>query len=256
MLPINATPFYTYLGTLISITLILSVFVLSLFYHVRRKRIQMKAKTFQDECMMEKHKKRIAADLHDDFGSLLTGLKLSLQEFSQTQPRSSLLQTSTDLLEQSIARLRDVSLNLVPPELERDGLHTAIEALVDRINAIGGIQVHYSSALKNDRFDPEKAMLIFRVIQELITNAIKHSGARKIEVGIAANTNRLLSEVRDDGIGFDYQRALSKKGSSGLTNIQSRLDLLNAVLMVQSDNGKGTHYFITIPVQSLRHGNR
>lgn len=216
----------------------------------------MKAKTFQDECLMERHKKRIAADLHDDFGSLLTGLKLSLQEFAQTQPHSPLLQSSTDLLEQSIVRLRDVSLNLVPPELEREGLSAAIEAMVERINVGGNIEVKYSASFKNDVFATEKAMLIFRVIQELITNAIKHSGAAKIEIGIATSTNRLVIEIRDDGKGFDYESALQKRGSFGLTNIQSRLDLLNAVLMVQSEFGKGTHYFITIPLQQLSHGNR
>jgi two-component system NarL family sensor kinase len=187
---------------------------------------------------------------------LLTGLKLSLGELSQGIPSNSLFSNSAELLDQSLVRLREISLNLVPRELETEGLHAAIESLADRINESKSIRVYYTASFPDKNLDSEKAMLVFRVVQELITNAIKHSGASKIEIGIARNSNRFIVEVRDDGKGFDYETALKKKKSSGLKNIQSRLDLLNTVLIVQSDTGKGTHYFINIPLTQLTNGNK
>ena len=247
--------YHTFISALTVVTLLLGVFAFSIVHHVRRKRIQMKAKSFQDECNMEVDRKRIAADLHDDFGSLLTGLKLSLGELSHAQPGNILFEHSTTLLDQSLIRLRDISLNLVPRELESEGLHAAIETLVERINETGRFHVYYTSSFEDALFNIEKAMILFRVIQELTTNAIKHSEASGIGIGIAGRGGRLIIEVLDDGKGFDYETAQKQKKSSGLKNIQSRLDLLNGAVHVESGIGRGTHYFINIPIQQLISGN-
>lgn len=256
MLPSQTIPFYTYLAELISLTLILFAFGISIFHHVRRKRRQMKDKSFQDEYNMEADRKRIAADLHDDFGSLLTGLKFSLTELAREDPSNSLLLTSSEQLSLSMSRLRDISLNLLPRELEKEGLNAAIESLADRINETKRIRVSFSSLPEVAHFDNHKAMLLFRVIQEITTNAIKHSGAGSIDIGIAKRGNHLILEIRDDGSGFDFEAACKKKYGSGLKNIQSRLDLLNGVLVVESGRGPGTHYFIKIPMQQLTNGSK
>lgn len=232
----------------------LSAFAVSVFYHLQKKRRKMRAKSMQDESNMEAYNKRIAADLHDDLGSLLTGLKLSLRELSLAQPDNTLLDHSAGLLERSISRMREVSLNLTPRELQGEGLHAAIESFVERMDG-AVVHVRYTASSFDDfSFNIEKSMLIYRVIQEMTTNAIKHSGATLIEIGIAARFSRLIVEVRDNGSGFDYETASKKKNSSGLKNIQSRLELLNAVLSVESAPDKGTHYFINIPLRELKNG--
>ncbi|NCI51324.1 hypothetical protein GWC95_15455 [Sediminibacterium roseum] len=211
----------------------------------------MNTKTFQDECNAEANNRKIAADLHDDLGSVLTSLKLSLRELLLKQPGNGLIENSTHLLEQSILTVKTVSFNLVPREIETGGLHAAVEALVERMNATALMDVYYKAVFDGTRFDKQKAMFVYRVIQEMVTNAVKHAGGSMIEIGIAQQINRLLVEVRDDGQGFDFESAVKKKNSSGLKNIRSRLDVLHAVLMVESNATTGTHYFINIPIKEL-----
>ena len=210
----------------------------------------MKAKNYQDENNMEAEKKRIAEDLHDDLGSLLTGLKLSLITLAEHNP---LFSASAEQVGDSLTRLREISLNLLPREMEREGFNAAVESFVERLNTSGSILISFSSIQEIDLIDKQKAMLLFRVIQEITANAIKHSGATLIEIGLANRTNNLILEIRDNGRGFDYELALKKKNSSGLKNIQSRLDILNAILMIES-NKNGTHYFINVPLRHLTNG--
>ncbi len=161
--------------------------------------------------------------------------------------------SSVERLGHSILRLREISLNLLPRELEDEGLGAAVESLVDRINASNRISANFSQTAALNDFDTSKSMLLFRVIQEITTNTIKHSGAKNIQIGMADRGNYLILEIKDDGCGFDYESSCKKKGSSGLKNIQSRLELLNAILMIESNSNAGTHYFIKIPSRQLTH---
>ncbi|MEO8174811.1 MAG: ATP-binding protein [Sediminibacterium sp.] len=255
MAPIQADLYNTFIAAVISLTLILFVFGFSIFHHLRRKQIQLKSKSFQDECNLEVDRKRIAADLHDDFGSLLTGLKLSLNELALKDPSKLLFHSSTEQLNASLLRLNEISLNLLPRELESEGLNSAVESLVERINNSKRIRVNFSSTPETNQFTTHKAMLLYRVIQEITTNAIKHSKAGTIDIGIARRGNDLILEIRDDGSGFNYEQSLQKKNRSGLKNIRSRLDLLDAILIVESKTGIGTHYFIKIPLRQLNDGS-
>ncbi|MES2373451.1 MAG: ATP-binding protein [Bacteroidota bacterium] len=214
----------------------------------------MNEKNFQDESNLEANSKRIAGDLHDDFGSLLTGFKLSLRELSLKFPGNMYLEKSTGLLEESIGKLREVSLDLFPPELEAEGLNVAIETLVERMNAFTMLTIKYTPSFDDSAFELEKARLVYRVVQELTTNAIKHSSASIIEIGIVSKVTRLFIELRDNGSGFDFDNAKTKRKSSGLKHIQSRLELLNGILFVESKPGSGTHFFINIPLRHLTHG--
>lgn len=255
MLPTQTDLFYSFLAALSVIAVLFSVFMFSIFYHLRRKRNQLRDKLFQEECLIEADKARIAKDLHDDLGSLLTGLQLSFAELAEKDRSNSLLVASTHQIGVSILRLREISLNLLPRELEKEGLNAAIETLVERINSFNRIQVNYLPVKDIEQIDKQKAMILFRVIQEVIANSIKHSQASVIDIGIALRRTYFILEIRDDGVGFEYEACLQKKNSSGLKNIQSRLEMLNAILSVESRHGIGTHYFITIPYRQVIHAN-
>lgn len=255
MSPTQTDLFYSFLAGLTVITTLFSVFALSLFYHLRKKRKQLKDKLFQDECNAESERARIAKDLHDDLGSLLTGLQFSFTALAEKDRDNPLLQSSVDQISGSLQRLRAIALNLLPRELEAEGLNAAIESFVERINAINRIQVNYAPVTGIENMDQQKAMVVFRVIQEIVTNAIKHSGASRIDIGMALRPPYLLLEVRDNGTGFDYESCLAMKHRSGLKNIVSRLDMLSANLVVASNCINGTHYFIKIPYRQLTHAN-
>lgn len=255
MPPTQTDLFYSFLAALSVIAVLFSVFMLSIFYHLRSKRKQLRDKLFQDECLIEVDKARIAKDLHDDLGSLLTGLQLSFAALAENDMSNAMLVSSTQQIGVSILRLREISLNLLPRELESEGLNAAIETFVERINSINRIQVNYLPVADFDQIDKQKAMVIFRVIQEVIANSIKHSQASVIDIGFALRRPYFILEIRDDGVGFEYEACLQKKNSSGLKNIRSRLEMLNGILRVESSHGIGTHYFITIPYRQIIHAN-
>jgi two-component system NarL family sensor kinase len=255
MPPIQTELHYSFFAALTVLTVIFCVFAFSIFHHVRKKRRQMKTKNYQDENNMEAERRRIAADLHDDLGSLLIGLNLSFKTLAERDPSNVLFRSSSDQLGTSLMRLREISLNLLPRELEIHGLNAAIESFVERMNVNAQIKVNYINSAEMKGFDNQKAMLLFRVIQEFTANAIKHSGTSVIDIGIAKRNSHLIVEMRDNGCGFDYEAAYKMKKSSGLKNIQSRLELLNATLFVESENGRGTHYFINIPLKQMSNGN-
>jgi len=255
MPPTQTDLFYSFLAGLTVIAVLFSVFALSIFYHLRKKRKQLRDKLFQDECLIEADKARIARDLHDDLGSLLTGLQFSFATLAEKDRSNSLLQSSYQQIGTSIHRLREIALNLLPRELETEGLNAAIESFVERINSVNRIQVNYLPVTNIELMDKQKAMVLFRVIQEIISNSIKYSKASVIDIGIVLDHSRLILEIRDDGTGFDYERCLQQKHHSGLKNIQSRIDMLNGIMIVESSRGNGTHYFITIPYQQLIHAN-
>ncbi|MFW2477741.1 MAG: sensor histidine kinase [Sediminibacterium sp.] len=255
MPPTQTDLFYSFLAGLTVIAALFSVFALSIFYHLRKKRKQLRDKLFQDECLIEADKARIARDLHDDLGSLLTGLQFSFAELAEKDRSNPLLVSSTEQIGTSIHRLREIALNLLPRELETEGLNAAIESFVERINSVNRVQVNYLPVAGIEAIDKQKAMVLFRVIQEIVSNSIKHSNASVIDIGIVLDHSRLILEIRDNGTGFDYERCLQQKHHSGLKNIQSRIDMLNGIMIVESSGCNGTHYFITIPFRQLIHAN-
>ncbi len=255
MPPIETDIHYTFFTALTVLTLLLGVFAFSIFRHLRKKKRQMKDRSFREEKAIERDRKRIAFDLHDDFGSELTGLKFSLRELADKDPTNKALSQTASIIERSLSRLREISLNLTPREIECEGLHGAVEALMDRINETSRIAIQYSGELFSN-LETSRAIIVFRVLQEILANAIRHSQAARINLAILEKGNNLIMELKDDGLGFDYEQALVKPNSSGLKNIQARLDMLNAVLVIESAKETGTHYFITIPMKHLvQHGN-
>lgn len=255
MPPTQTDLFYSFLAGLTVIAVLFSVFALSIFYHLRKKRKQLRDKLFRDECLIEADKARIARDLHDDLGSLLTGLQFSFVALAEKDRSNPLLVSSTEQIGASILRLREIALNLLPRELETEGLNAAIESFVERINSVNRVQVNYLPVAGIEAIDKQKAMVLFRVIQEIVSNSIKHSNASVIDIGIVLDHSRLILEIRDNGTGFDYERCLQQKHHSGLKNIQSRIDLLHGIMIVESSAENGTHYFITIPFRQLFHAN-
>ncbi len=238
---------YTFFATLAVLTLILGVFVFSIIRHLRIKRSQIRTKSLSNERSVENDRKRIVSDIHDDFGSLLTGLKFNMKKLANHDSANELLLTSCKIVDESLARIKEITLNLVPRELEREGFHAAMEALVERLNTSGVIVIHYDGSLEVKDFNMDKALIMFRIVQELLTNAIKHSNATLIEIGTVRMTHQFIREIRDNGKGFDYEDAVRARSGSGLKNVSYRLDLLDGAIMVDSYKDIGTQLFHQYP---------
>ncbi len=198
----------------------------------------------------EQERSRLAKDLHDGLGGLLSGIKYSFQNMKDnlvmTTENHQAFERGMDMLDTSIKELRRVAHNMMPEALVKFGLDTALRDFCNDINQIGVLQVTYQSiGLENLSIDHTTSITIYRIVQELINNSMKHAAAKTAIVQLSKTDGKISITVEDDGKGFDTVILNHSKGI-GWSNIQSRVDFLNGKLDVQSGAGKGTSVHIEL----------
>jgi signal transduction histidine kinase len=200
----------------------------------------------------ENERRRIAEDLHDGLGYTLSTLKLnltSLQEIVKDNDDGKFLHNSFLLLEESFRELKSISNNLMPDILFRFGLIVAIDDLCKKINNTGQLFINFRYFNIKKKFRKDFEIEVYRVLQELINNTIKHAEARHLEIQFVNQGNLLVITVEDDGKGFDYQKKLkSKNKGKGLINIINRINFLQGELHVESGLNKGTTFILHLPL--------
>lgn len=192
----------------------------------------------------EQERTRLAKDLHDGLGGMLSGIKYSFQTMKgnliMTPENQEAFERSMDMLDSSIREMRRVAHNLMPEVLVRYGLDTALKDYTTELNKSGIIKVVYQSmGIEGKDIDQSMALGLYRVVQELLNNVVKHAEATEVLVQLFAENGKLVVNVEDNGRGMD-PALLEKTGGMGLKNIQSRVNLLNGKLDFQSAPGKGT----------------
>ncbi len=195
----------------------------------------------------EEERSRLAKDLHDGLGGLLSGVKFSLSNMKDhliiTPDNMAVFERSLDMLDSSIKELRRVAHNMMPELLTRFGLDEALKEYCNSVNATNLLSVKYQSMNMETRIEKSSEIIIYRIIQELLNNIMKHAAASEAMVQLIREDGRLSIMVEDNGKGFDTEAA-KKNTSAGLTSIQSRVDYLRGQLDIHSVAGKGT--FINI----------
>jgi signal transduction histidine kinase/ligand-binding sensor domain-containing protein len=200
----------------------------------------------------EKERKRIAADLHDGVGQLLTSVKINIAVVIDKINSANLMEVkdiltkSKDLIDITTSEIRNISYNLLPPSLEQFGLSSAIEEELKKMNRNSSYKFSYFGKLINTKFDSKLEVILFRSFQELVNNAVKHSKGSEIVVQLIQHNEKLILMVEDNGIGFDFTQAYQKKDSSGLKNIASRLLLIHGKINVDSSSKSGTSVIIEV----------
>lgn len=232
-------------GALVLVLLVAILVVTIIFYH--RRKLALHKTTVRTELnVLEQERARIAADLHDDLGSSLAAIKIRLQSLPVTGEREEqLVHQSENYIDDAMLRLKRVSFNLMPLVLERRGLKQALEELVNTLQEATGISIAFSCACPP--LPHEQTVHIYRIIQEALTNSIKHSGAATASVEIKAVKNAVLVLVADNGKGFNKRNMLRHPAGRGLQNIMARVDALNATLHLTAGVHEGVSYFIQIP---------
>ncbi|MDP4246047.1 MAG: sensor histidine kinase [Bacteroidota bacterium] len=240
------------LNITILLSIVISIIIIYFFvsiirYHRRYMRLQ-RERIFAEITIRENERKRIAGDLHDSLGPLLSAVKLNISsvEIPDAGDREVLEKTSR-YLDEIIGSLRRISYDLLPNTLERKGLVEAIREFVSQMNLKKNIDIQLF-VVKEIRVPNEKEIHIFRMIQEIVHNTIKHAGAKTLQIGMSEEGGNLLFLTKDDGRGFDKERELSRTNGLGLKSLASRCEILNGVLSLESKPGAGTNYFIKIPV--------
>lgn len=192
----------------------------------------------------ESERKRIAEDLHDSLGHLLSTTKMHLQTVSSgNRPQ---VESSLHLLNQASEEIRNITFNLMPHTLEEGGLVPALHELAAKVSRAGVVQVNLQIH-HMERFTLEKQSQfnIYRIVQEAVNNILKHADAKNIDIQLIGLDDHLSIVIEDDGKGFDIT---TKKTGRGLKNIVTRSLWLNGQINIDSSPGRGTTITTEIPV--------
>lgn len=202
----------------------------------------------------EEERKRLARELHDGIGQMLTGLKLDSEQlknlpFVNEKQRKS-FEEHQKLIDETIEATRTVSFNLMPSVLTDFGLSSAIRLLLERTAKGADFKASFNDLTDNITIPNKIENNLYRITQETLNNIMKHAKAKKVSITLSNEKNKYISlVVIDDGKGFDMKKSKkSRVGGNGLGNLQTRVRLLNGTIKIESEVGKGTSIFVKIPL--------
>lgn len=196
----------------------------------------------------EQERTRLSKDLHDGLGGMLSGIKYTLNNMKgnliMTPENAQAFERSIDMLNSSISEMRRVAHNMMPETLVKFGLDTALRDFCNDINLSGALNVKYQSfGMNGVEFEQTKSVTVYRIVQELLNNTMKHASASNALVQLMYDNGQLSITVEDDGKGFETAMLESSKGI-GWNNIQNRIQFLKGTWDVDSQPGKGTSVHI------------
>ncbi|MDP3435531.1 MAG: ATP-binding protein [Bacteroidota bacterium] len=200
----------------------------------------------------EKERKRFAKDLHDGLGPLLSTVKMSVSSLAQMKHNEAsreIVENTELVINEAIKSLKEISDNLSPHVLNNFGLVRALSNFSNKINITKTIRINLVSNLKDERFDSNVEVVLYRVVCELINNTIKHAKAKKIDLSLTKDGDYLTIIYQDDGKGFNVAKVIEQPATSGMgfSNIYSRINSLKGEINIESEHKKGT--WVTIKVK-------
>ena len=215
---------------------------------------QLRSLARRFEAAKEDERRHIARELHDELGQSLTAIVIALHLVSRDDAagrHAARLGQTVALAEQLIQRVRAISLNLRPPLLDELGLMPALRGYLEGQAEQCGLTIEVDFGSKDVGVPPELEIGAFRIVQECLTNIVRHAGARRVGVRMAADGDYLLIEVADDGRGFDVATALERAGHGyhlGLLGLQERVTMLGGQVQFVSAAGQGTRVAARLPL--------
>lgn len=204
----------------------------------------------------ETERRRIAQDLHDDIGTMLSLTKLSLNQLSKLvgnsgdEKEESIMKKSQSLVEETILHVRRITRDLVPTTLERFGLMEAIEEFIHKLEEDNNLVIAFQSNTEEFPRQGQKLELtLYRIMQELVNNAIKHASCTKIDIVLEIDEEMIGLRVTDNGVGFDPEKIKeSNLAGLGLLGIESRLAIVNGTVQYEQPAKGGSSAIARIPV--------
>jgi two-component system NarL family sensor kinase len=249
--------------------LIALVLLISLGFYLWRYREQQKQKAVLQEQKVrlreaqvnamidsqEKERRRFASDLHDGMGQLISALQLNINSIRQQQEvdkRDALFENSEQILTDIHGEIRNIAFNLMPPVLIKEGLISGLQELIRRINKAGTVKVSLSQHDLPARFNEVGEISLYRIIQELLGNIVKHSKATRVTLDFTGFEEEVVLTLEDDGVGYSLEKFQNHEGN-GWRNISSRLNLIKANIDFDVIEGrKNNTVIITIPMRAIQ----
>ncbi len=200
----------------------------------------------------EDERRRVARELHDSVGQLLSALTLAVRSVRDTEPLTPPTLTSLDVVQRVADELgrtmHDLAVRLRPTALDDLGLKVALRSFIDEWSRQTGVDAHFQAVgLETIRFAPEVETALYRVIQEALTNITKHANARLVSVVVERRDGDAIAVIEDDGAGFDPD-AVATTGRLGLLGMQERVTLVGGQLQIEAAPRAGTLIRACIPI--------
>lgn len=241
------------IGTSITFILALSIVIFLVMYQRRlfaqreaMERLKLEEQERRLEAVLnvqEKERSRIALDLHDEVGALLSTVKLYMSHKNLKEEHQ---HKATEMLDDAVTKLRGISRNLSPENLQMFGLSSTLEKQISYLEEIHPFVIDFSHNLKN-RLAPEIEIQLYRLLQELLNNTVKHAQASTVTLSIQQQPEKLKVAYSDDGVGFDMT-AVEHSKSLGHASLASRVQILKGTYSVESAPQQGIQVSVEIPL--------
>lgn len=198
----------------------------------------------------EQTRSEFSKELHDGLGPLLSSAKISLSAISRDEideSRRDIFDNTLYVVEEALRSLREISNNLSPHVLSDFGLSRGIKNFIDRSSTLHNVKISFVTNLRSERYNTDIEVIMYRVVCELVTNSLKHSGCSEIRLSLTSSGDILELQYSDNGRGFNPQAVMDC--GMGLSNINSRINSLNGTFDIRSTKGKGMRATIKVNVR-------
>ncbi|RYE18154.1 MAG: sensor histidine kinase [Sphingobacteriaceae bacterium] len=235
--------------TIVSLLLavIIAFFIISIIRYNRQYICLQRERIRAEITMQEQERKRIANDLHDSLGPLLSTVKIYMNSIDVVhEDDRQLMAKASGYVDETIRGLREISYNLLPNSLDRNGLVKAVKEYIYRITAKHVLKIEFTAA-EDLNIPKESEIHLFRIVQEIIQNTLKHAQAKTLHLYIGREPE-LIIVSEDDGLGFDLEQTRIISGGLGLKSMESRCEMVNANFQIITEKEKGCKIIIKLPV--------
>lgn len=229
------------------IGVIITYFIISIIRQQRRAVRLYKQSILTEITTLEKERSRMASDLHDEVGPVLSAIKLriaSLDIHNDTDQRE--VEKTNAQIDNLLRRMREISFDLMPTSLTRNGLAPALNKFIEYCSRDTDLKINFQ--FTNIQLSQPQAINLYRIVQEVIHNSMKHAEASELLIELRQEEQKIILATRDNGKGFNYDEKSKEATGLGLQNLLRRTEILGGKMFVESKKGKGTTYIFEIPI--------
>jgi signal transduction histidine kinase len=233
---------------------IIAYFIISIIRQQRRTVKLYKQSIYTEITTLEKERTRMAADLHDEVGPVLSAVKLRLNSLDiHNEVDEAEVKKTNEQIDNLLRRMREISFDLMPTSLTRKGFPSALSEFIEYCSKSNSLEIRFQ--YKDLTLTQLQSVNLYRIVQEIIHNTMKHARASELLIELRQEKNMIVLATKDDGKGFNYDIKSKEASGLGLQNLLRRAELIGGKMFIESKKGKGTTYIFEIPIANNESNN-
>jgi signal transduction histidine kinase len=231
---------------------IITYFIVSIIRQQRRSLKLYKQSLLTEITTLERERSRMASDLHDEVGPMLSAIKLRIGSLDiQNEEDEEEVKKTNEQIDNLIKRMREISFDLMPTSLTRKGLVSALDEFIEYVGKSSSLKIGFK--FTEIKITQPQSINLYRIVQEIIHNTIKHAEASELRIELRQEKDTIVLSTRDNGKGFNYDEKAGESAGLGLQNLLRRTEIIGGKMYFESEKDKGTTYTFEIPVAYDNH---